>query len=112
MLVTINDVQFKVKLLNTQEEIRKGMMGKDFDKSFNGMLFDMGEGEHCFWMKNCTIPLDIIFIKNDKISKIHHDCPPCKTENCKSYCGKGEYVLEVKGGSCKKLGIKVGDLIE
>ena len=112
MLVTINDVQFKVKLLNTQEETRKGMMGKDFDKSFNGMLFDMGKGEHCFWMKNCIIPLDIIFIKDDKISKIHHKCPPCKTEDCKSYCGKGEYVLEVKGGTCKKLGIKVGDLVE
>jgi uncharacterized membrane protein (UPF0127 family) len=30
-------------------------------------------------------------------------------ETHKNYCGDGNFILEVKGGTCKKLGIKKGD---
>ena len=111
MRVTINDNQFKVKIRNTPKEIERGMMYKTFDNSFNGMLFVMNSKEHSFWMKNCIIPLDIIFINGDKITKIHHNCPPCEDEDCKHYYGQGNYALELKGGTCKKLGIKTGDIV-
>lgn len=111
MLLTINDTKFKVKILTSDEEIERGMMGRDFDKSFNGMLFIMDGPEHCFWMKNCITDLDIIFIKDDIITKIHHNCPRCLGDNCKNYCGIGDMVLEVKEGTCKRKGIKVGDEI-
>lgn len=88
------------------------MMKKRFNESFNGMLFIEGEGNHCFWMKDCLIPLDIIFIKNKKISKIHHKCQPCNDGECEDrFCGDGDLVLEVKGGTCKKLDINEGDEI-
>lgn len=111
MKVTINDNNFKVKIQNTPKEIKRGMMNKTFDDSFNGMLFVMNSKEHSFWMKNCIIPLDIIFINGNKITKIHHNCPPCEDEDCKYYHGKGDYALELKGGTCKKLGIKAGDTV-
>ena len=39
------------------------MMNKVFDDSFNGMLFFMQKRENQkFWMYNCLIPLDIIFM--------------------------------------------------
>jgi uncharacterized membrane protein (UPF0127 family) len=112
MLLSINDNTFEVKVLVSESEAQKGMMNKKFDKNFNGMLFLMGGEEHCFWMKNCIINLDIIFIKNDIITKIHHNCPPCIEDDCKNYCGEGDMVLEVDGGTCYKKNIKEGDKIE
>jgi uncharacterized membrane protein (UPF0127 family) len=29
----------------------------------------------------------------------------------KNYCGEGNFILEIKGGTCKKLGIKKGDVV-
>lgn len=112
MIININDNQFKVKLAKTEKQIRDGMMFSEFNNKFNGMLFFMGNGEHCFWMKNCKIKLDIIFIKNGKISKIYHDCPPCNfkdDDKCKRYCGIGNFVLELPGGTCELMNIKKGD---
>jgi uncharacterized membrane protein (UPF0127 family) len=31
---------------------------------------------------------------------------------CGSYCGNGNIVLEIEGGSCEKLGIEPGDTVE
>ena len=54
------------KYLNYPEEIQKGMMGRD---SLDGcMVFKMKVGYHSFWMKNCIVPLDVIFIENGKIT--------------------------------------------
>ena len=111
MKLSINEHNFKVKVVKTSKETQRGMMGKDFDNTFNGMLFIMDEGLHCFWMKNCIIPLDIIFIENETITKIHHNCSPCVSEDCNNYCGTGDIILEVRGKTCRKLGIKEGDKV-
>lgn len=111
MIININDNIFKVKIAKTPKETQRGMMGRDFDETFNGMLFLMDEGQHCFWMKNCIIPLDIIFIKNNKISKVHNNCKPCKNPECDRYTGNGDMILELKGGTCIKYDITEGDTI-
>jgi uncharacterized membrane protein (UPF0127 family) len=109
MKVIIDDNIFKVKLCTTNKSISEGMMGKNFNQTFNGMLFMMPEiTEQSFWMKNCIIPLDIIMINDGLIDKIHHNCKPCD-DDCISYKGFGGEVLEVSGGTCEKLGIKKGD---
>ena len=102
----INEHIFKTKVLREPEEIRLGMMGKKFTR-FDAALFVMNQEESSFWMKNCIIPLDVVFINNKGIiTKIYHSCPPCNKEPCESYIGKGEFVLELEGGTCKKLNIK------
>jgi len=113
MNVTIGDNSFKVKLCTTQKSISEGMMGKNFNETFNGMLFMMPERtEQSFWMYNCIIPLDIVMIDNGMITKIHHDCRPCDDDvSCESYKGLCSEVLEIAGGSCEKLGIKKGDQV-
>lgn len=111
MIIKINNNKFKVKTVITPKDTESGMMGKKFDSSYNGMLFLMDDGEHCFWMKNCIIPLDIIFIDNDVITKIHHNCQPMNNDSRKNYCGEGNFILEVKGGTCKELEIKKGDVV-
>lgn len=112
MKLKINDLTFDAKLAISREEKEKGMMNRKFDETFNAMLFLMDEPRSCFWMKNCIISLDIIMIDDNVITKIHHNCPPCTTERCKTYCGDGNMVLEVIGGTCKKNGIKVGDFLD
>ena len=66
MNVFVNDNMFKIRVCVTPETIQKGMMGQRFNSDFNGMLFMMGNNEEqSFWMKNCIIPLDIVFINDD-----------------------------------------------
>jgi uncharacterized membrane protein (UPF0127 family) len=111
MKLSINDNIFKVKVQTSPKETQEGMMNKTFDKTFNGMLFVMKNQEHGFWMKNCIIPLDIIIIKNNVVVNIHHNCPPCIEDDCPSYCGNGNIVLELQGGTCDRLGISAGETI-
>lgn len=88
------------------------MMGRKFDESFDCLLFIMGGKNQSFWMKNCIIPLDIIMIHNNTITKIHHDCLPCEDDFCPTYKGPGNIVMELRGGSCEELGIEEGDTVE
>lgn len=110
MKVMIGNNIFKVKLCTTPDSIQKGMMGKNFDESFNGMLFFLPEGEQSFWMYNCIVPLDIIMINDNEITEIHHNCQPCdEMYECESYKGFGDKVLEIPGGYCENHDIKKGD---
>ena len=112
MKVKINNNLFDVKTLLTSKDTQKGMMGKKFDGSFDGMLFLMKNKSHSFWMKNCLEHLDIIFIGDNQINKIHHNCKPCFTDECERFKGDGDLVLELPGGTCKKYDIKEGDEVE
>jgi uncharacterized membrane protein (UPF0127 family) len=112
MRVKINQNIFKTKTLVDEKSKYIGMMGKKFDDSFNALLFLMGGNKQCFWMKNCIQNLDILMIKNNVIVNIHHNCPPCEGNDCPSYCGNGNIVLEIDGGSCERLGIEPGDTVE
>ena len=110
----INNHIFKTKVVTSPKNIKNGMMGRNFDNNFDSMLFVMNGPYHSFWMKNCIIPLDVIFIHNKTITGIHHNCPPCFdiNENCTRYSGVGELVIEVKSGTCKKLGLMPGQTVK
>jgi uncharacterized membrane protein (UPF0127 family) len=123
----INNHVFTTKVVNTTQSIAKGMMGATFDKNFNSMLFDFSEeydhNSHnvidkdlkhyrCFWMKNCIIPLDMIFIKDNVVQKVYHSCPPCNNGHCTSYCGYADCILEVHGGTCKTYNISAGNTVQ
>jgi uncharacterized membrane protein (UPF0127 family) len=113
MKVKVNENIFNVKTLIDEHSQRVGMTGKEFDETFDGLLFLMGGNKQCFWMLDCIINLDIIIIKNNVIVNIHHNCPPCNDEyDCTSYCGNGNIVLELEGGSCEELNIEPGDTVE
>jgi len=112
MRIKIGENIFHVKVVTNKFEKAQGMMNRQFTDKFNGMLFVMEDDTNCFWMKNCIIPLDIIFIQDRVISTIYHNRPPCKEEECKNYCGDGRLVLEIEGNSCKELGIKKGDEVK
>jgi len=113
MEIKINNNILNVKLCITPNSIRNGMMGQVFDETFNGMLFIMPEKtEQSFWMYKCIIPLDIIMIDDNIITKIHTNCPTCEDKSeCTSYKGYGNLVLELPGGYCDNNNINEGDEI-
>ena len=107
---------FKVELAVTPEEQEQGLM---FRKNLNqdeGMLFVFKEeGEHPFWMKDTLIPLDIIWInQNKKVVFISENTQPCSENNCNSINPdkKAQYVLELKGGRVRDIGLKIGDKMD
>lgn len=109
MEIEINDNLFVVKPLFTSKDIQNGMMFKTFNGDFDGMLFFMKKSSQSFWMKNCKVPLDIIFLDGNEITSISHNCKPCKSDECPTYKGYGDMVLELPGGTCKKYNISEGD---
>ena len=104
----ISNIDLKTKVLKTPNDIRLGMMGKQFNGEFDALLFVMMMSESRFWMKNCIVPLDVVFIDEGVITKIHHNCPPCTTSECMTYSGVGNLVMEMPGGMCDRLHIKSG----
>jgi uncharacterized membrane protein (UPF0127 family) len=112
MYISINNNKFNCKVVSTPEKIRLGMMGQSFS-NFDGMLFVSPEDTtQSFWMKNCVVPLDIVFIKKNIINDISPNCPPCDTEECETYEGDGGFVLELPANTCRSLGIKIGDRVD
>ena len=108
-MVHINYQNFPAVYLSTPEEKLSGMMGKE---SLEGcMVFKMGLGVHSFWMKNCLIPLDIVYVMNNRISHIHPNCPvpDPHTMNPPKYSGMGDHVIEFPAGTVKNW--KVGDRV-
>ena len=111
MEVIINDNIFKVKPLLTPKDIQRGMMFRKFDGDFDGMLFFMDEGPQSFWMKNCLIPLDIVFVMNNRISHIHPNCevPDSHRMNPPKYTGMGDHIIEFPAGTSKNW--RIGDRV-
>ena len=110
--VKIGNVTMKAAIPTTMEGKRLGMMGARFNSGFQCMVFQFEDIRRSFWMKNCIIPLDMIFVLDGVVSSIEHMCPPCNADPCPSYKGMGQYVIEVMGGTCKQLGITVGETVK
>ena len=107
----INDQTVPLEIMNTPEQQIKGMTGRDELKG--GMIFTYNKpAKKDFHMEGCKIPLDIVFINKEIISKIYHNCPPCKSSPCPKYSGIADNVLELPGGYCKKHNIKAGNEVK
>jgi uncharacterized membrane protein (UPF0127 family) len=100
------------------EELAKGLMYRDSLAPNRGMLFfHTAESFYPYWMKNCKISLDMIWMdEGRRIVEIAANVPPCPpdTENCPSYGGheKAMYVLELGGGQAAKHGLRKGQRLD
>jgi uncharacterized membrane protein (UPF0127 family) len=81
-------------------------------KENEGMVFVFPDAKaESFWMENTILPLDIIYIKSDHTVANIQEGRPYDTASLPSK-GPVQYVLEMRQGAAKKLGIKAGTKID
>ena len=103
---------FSIELAATEEERARGLMYRQQLPEEHGMLFDFEREEPvAMWMHDTYIPLDMIFIRGDgRILRIAERTQPLSDRIIPSG-GPVRAVLEVAGGTAKRLGIAPGDRI-
>ena len=101
---------FNVEVVKEDKMRDRGLMFRQSLPDDGGMLFDYDPPQPIsFWMKNTYISLDIMFIDaKGVILNIAPETTPLSLAPLPS-AGAVRGVLEVKGGTCAKLGIKAGD---
>ncbi|MDW7740544.1 MAG: DUF192 domain-containing protein [Bacillota bacterium] len=121
--VILNGVEFTLELALTPEQRSTGLMWRESIGESEGMLFVFPDEEPfptevSFWMKNCLVPIDVIFInRKGIITAIHEMEPPLPgtpDEELATYPSRGpiQYAIEIRGGMAAELGLRVGNAIE
>jgi uncharacterized membrane protein (UPF0127 family) len=103
---------FSVEVVANDADRAKGLMFRKELPEGQGMLFDFQRDQDiAMWMKNTYIPLDMIFITADgRIRRIAENTEPL-SERIIPSGGPVRGVLEVIGGTARKLGIAPGDRV-
>jgi len=108
--------EFSLEVAADDAARARGYMFREEVGGREGMIFVFDTMErHPFWMKNCRVRLDIIWLDAlFRVVEIAHDLVPCPEQgDCPSVIPKepARYVLEVAGGTARKLGLKRNDPI-
>ncbi|MBV5257708.1 DUF192 domain-containing protein [Synechococcus moorigangaii CMS01] len=111
------DKVFDLEVAKTPEQQRLGLMYREFLPDDRGMLFEFQPPRPVsFWMKNCLINLDMIFLRGGIVQAIAQDVPPCEGDPCPTYGPPTDVaidqVLEIRGGLAAEIGLEVGDRLE
>lgn len=119
-MVKIGNIIISVEEATTESEREKGLSGRSSLDKNSGMLFifDKKGVNPGFWMKGMLIPLDIIWISDNKVVKIDKNIqPPAANAADASLTiynpGRSiDYVLEVNSGFSDSMNIAVGSYFE
>lgn len=109
--------RFVVEIADRPELWSRGLMFRRRLAPDAGMFFIFFRSDvQTFWMKNTLLPLDMIFAgSRGRINTIWENVPPClPPHRCPTYESSSPslYVLEVNGGTARKKGIRIGDLLD
>lgn len=104
---------FTVEVVADDESRVRGLQGRTSLAPDTGMLFVFsGEGVYKFWMKDTSIPLDMIWLDGSKrVVDVKTNVPPCIKAPCPVYVPsqKALYVLEVNANYAQTHGVRLGD---
>ena len=105
-------IDLDIEISDNDYEIQTGLMYRTSMKSNQGMLFIFDDiRERFFYMKNTKIPLDLIYINENKhIVSFQKNAKPYDESSLPSEL-PAKYVLEINAGLVKKLNIKTGNNI-
>ncbi len=114
--ITIAKQAFSLEVATTSAEQQKGLSGREKLPQDQGILFIFAKADHYpFWMKEMKFPIDIIFIKNNKIVSITHNAQPIKKDDNNPPIYQSEepftHALEINGGLAKKYAFKKNDTV-
>jgi uncharacterized protein len=110
-----NGNKIMAETMRDKLDLARGMMFRDALRPKRGMLFvHPTPGRYSYWMYQTKVPLDIIWLSQDRrIVEITANTPPCTTaaSQCPTFGGNhiARYVLELNGGQAAAYGLKIGD---
>lgn len=123
--VTFSDgTRVSVEVADTDDKRARGLMFRDRLAQNEGMLFIFdAPGYHPFWMQNCLISLDLIWLDpSARVLSVAESVPPCRFADCPPPCASLQcptyppaagtsalYVVEVAAGFARQHKVKVGD---
>ena len=115
-----------LEIADTEPKRNRGLMFRETLAEQHGMLFVFERpGFYPFWMQNCRIALDILWL-DDKFTVVSmaESVPPCRLPNCDPPCASGacpsyapaqgttaRYVVEVSAGFSRRHGVRAGQTI-
>jgi uncharacterized membrane protein (UPF0127 family) len=103
-----------VRVADSDDERRRGLMGVDSLGRDRGMLFVFGEPTTGgFWMKDTLIPLSIAFVADGDIVAIE-EMTPCTDEPCPTWdAGGAPYTMAIEAneGWFGRYGVEIGDRV-
>ncbi|MBN8598886.1 MAG: DUF192 domain-containing protein [Planctomycetes bacterium] len=125
--VRVGEKTFTLELATDQETRVKGLSGRTTIPDDGGMLFVFPDSQvtsHEFVMRDCPIPIDIIFLDRSKRVTATHamkvEEPRREGEDMVTYEGRlkrypsrfdSQYAIELQGGMLEKVPVKPGELI-
>ena len=114
--VKIAGATIRAQLAKTQAQQQNGLQGKTLAVN-EGMLFVYSSPQKNvrFWMYKMRIPIDIIWIgQNKKIISFVERAPICNKNPCRTYAPKSAvtYVLEVPAGFVAQHQLKTGMVLD
>jgi hypothetical protein len=114
--VRVGEKIYTVELAMTRGQRQTGLMGRTELAADRGMLFVYPSPRPLkFWMRNCEIPIDILFLDADgKIVNLHEMAVEPDRRGAVSYPSHvpAQYALELVGGTIRREGIKIGQRVE
>lgn len=112
-MVIDSRVTIRVEVARTAREQARGLGGRASLPRGEGMLFPFDAAEHrTFWMKGMLIPLDIVWIRKDRIVAIDANVPPPRSHETPAVVGQvADLVLEVPAGFAREMDIRVGHTV-
>lgn len=113
---SINNNSFQLIVVKTPKEMEIGLSETSNLPKNKGMLFLFESPDlHPFWMKNMKIPIDIIYVRNNKIVTIFSKVQPPldSNENLIIYrpLEQSDKVLEINAGLAEEYNFNKGDKV-
>ncbi|MBI4080889.1 MAG: DUF192 domain-containing protein [Candidatus Levybacteria bacterium] len=114
---TFDDKKITVLVAETDKEKQKGLSQRKSLPQNQGMVFVFDKPDYYpFWMKDMQFPIDIIFLRDNKIVTIHKNvkAPSAEGDNLVVYTPKepANQVLELNAGKADEWKLQEGDTIQ
>lgn len=113
----INGHTFGLSVADSQKERETGLSETKSLPENQGMIFLFEKPDYySFWMKNMKFPIDIIYIKNDRIVTIQNNVQPptnpIESPIIYTPTEPSDKVLEIQAGLSKSYNFKKGDKVK